>query len=120
MVIMAALALSTMISNNIVLPLWLKLSEGSPAASYDLRRVTLNSRRISIIVILLLGYLYFRASGGSNALASIGLIAFLGVSQALPALAGGLLWQGATKAGALSGVLTGSIIWAYASFLPRL
>ena len=118
MVIMAALALSTMISNNIVLPLWLKISGSSPAASYDLRRVTLTSRRISIIVILLFGYLYFRASGGSGALAAIGLIAFLGVSQALPALVGGLLWQGATKAGALSGVITGFTIWAYASFLP--
>lgn len=118
MVIMAALALSTMISNNIVLPLWLKLSGATNAAAFDLRRVTLNSRRISIILILLLGYLYFRATGGSSALAAIGLIAFLGVSQALPALVGGLFWQRATKAGALSGVITGFVIWAYSSFLP--
>ena len=118
MVIMAALALSTMISNNIVLPLWLKMSGGHTMATFDLRRVTLNSRRVSIIVILLLGYLYFRATGGSTALAAIGLIAFLGVSQALPALVGGLFWQGATKAGALCGVITGFVIWAYSSFLP--
>ena len=118
MVIMAALALSTMVSNNIVLPLWLKISGPAIYASEDLRRLTLNSRRISIILILSLGYLYFRATGGSSALAAIGLIAFLGVAQVLPALAGGLLWRGATKAGALSGVITGSLIWLYSSFLP--
>ena len=68
----------------------------SVSASDDLRRVTLIGRRICIILIILLGYFYFRLTGGSDALAAIGLIAFLGVSQVMPALVGGLFWRFAT------------------------
>ena len=56
--------------------------------------------------------------GGTDALASIGLIAFLGVAQIVPPLFGGMIWRGATKAGAISGVTAGFFLWAYTLFLP--
>ena len=117
MVIVEALALATMISNHIVVPLWLRLR---PAAGRgdDLRAVVLMARRFGIAAVLALGYGYYRVSGGSSALAAIGLIAFLGVAQFLPAIIGGIFWRGATKAGAVVGLLTGFAVWAYTSFLP--
>lgn len=118
MVIVAALALSTMVSNHIILPIWLSLHDHGVSANDDLRVLTLASRRISILVILLLGFLYFQYSGGSGALAAIGLIAFLGVSQVVPALIGGIFWTNATKSGAIAGVVTGTLVWAFTSFLP--
>jgi Na+/proline symporter/nitrogen-specific signal transduction histidine kinase len=118
MVIVAAIALSTMVSNHIVMPVWLYVGQDRSPASDDVRLILLRSRRVSIAVILLLGYLYFRFTGGSGALASIGLIAFLGVAQVLPALVGGLIWEGATRRGAIAGLCIGFFLWAYTLFLP--
>ena len=118
MVIVAAIALSTMVSNHIVMPIWLNARRGGASMSGDVRNVVLLSRRLSIAAVLALGYTYFRLSGGGEALASIGLISFAGVAQVLPALLGGLFWRGATRNGAAAGLVLGFTIWAYALFLP--
>lgn len=118
MVIVAAIALSTMVSNHIVLPLWLYSSHKKNPESDDVRTLLLRARRLSIAAILALGYFYFILTGGASALASIGLIAFLGVSQVLPPLVGGLFWNNATRLGAISGIIVGFVLWAYTLFLP--
>jgi signal transduction histidine kinase/Na+/proline symporter len=118
MVIVATIALSTMVSNHIVLPIWLRSSSSGAMISGDVRRVLLLSRRLSIGGVLGLGYVYFRLSGGTEGLAAIGLISFVGVVQVLPAMMGGLFWRGATRAGAMSGVLIGFLVWLWTLFLP--
>lgn len=118
MVIVAAIAVSTMVSNHIVMPVTLRLLAVRRAVSGDVRTILLTSRRFSIVAILGLGLLYFHVSGGSDALAAIGLIAFVGVAQFAPSLIGGIFWRGATRAGAIAGLLTGAIFWAYTLFLP--
>jgi Na+/proline symporter/nitrogen-specific signal transduction histidine kinase len=118
MVIVAAIALSTMVSNHIVMPVWLSFRQGGASVSGDVRNIVLLSRRVSIGVVLALGYLYYRFSGGGEALAAIGLISFAGVAQVLPAMMGGLFWRGATRVGAAVGLIAGFAIWAYALFLP--
>jgi Na+/proline symporter/signal transduction histidine kinase len=124
MVIVAAIALATMVSNHIVVPLWLRMArvagEVAPAVGYagDVRRLVLRARRASIAGVLALGYAYFHFTGGSSALAAIGLIAFVGVAQALPALIGGIFWRGASRNGAAVGLCLGFGIWIYALFLP--
>jgi Na+/proline symporter/nitrogen-specific signal transduction histidine kinase len=118
MVIVAAIALSTMVSNHMVLPAWLYLAKNRNSETEDVRHLLLRSRRISIAGILGLGYFYYIFTGGSSALASIGLIAFLGVAQVLPALLGGLFWKNATRVGAISGIVSGFVVWLYALLLP--
>ncbi len=118
MVIVAAIALSTMVSNHIVMPVWLRLRVGSASVSGDVRHVVLVSRRISIAGVLLLGYLYYALSGGQTELAAIGLVSFTGVAQVLPALLGGIFWRGATRIGALAGLTAGFGIWLYTLYLP--
>ncbi|MBS8226390.1 ATP-binding protein, partial [Vannielia litorea] len=119
MVIVAAIALSTMVSNHVVMPLWLRRQQvGGAMMAGDVRAVVLTARRISIAGVLLLGYFYYRVSGGSEALAAIGLISFAGVAQVLPALMGGLFWRGATRKGAVAGLLAGFGLWAWTLFLP--
>jgi Na+/proline symporter/nitrogen-specific signal transduction histidine kinase len=119
MVIVATMALATMVSNHIVVPLWLRLGPRAFLAG-DVRHVVLAARRLSICVILALGYAYFLRSGGSAALAAIGLTAFAGVAQILPALVGGLFWRGATRFGAVLGLGVGSAVWVYTLLLPTL
>ncbi len=130
MVIVAAIALATMVSNHIITPLWLRVmraTEGQKSSSDqrfdqgsegDVRGLVLAARRLSIAGVLALGYGYYRLSGGSTALASIGLIAFVGVAQVLPAMLGGIFWRGANRAGAMAGLLTGFGLWLYTLFLP--
>ena len=119
MVIVATIALATMVSNHIVAPLWLTAFRAGPVqAAGEMRTVLLNSRRIAIGALLALGYLYYRLSGGGEALSAIGLIAFAGLAQILPAMIGGLYWRGATRAGAAAGLLTGFAVWLWTLFLP--
>lgn len=120
MVIIAALALSTMVSNHIIMPLWLRATRNDNPMSGDMRRVALMARRLSIGGILFLGLSYYRLSGGADALAEIGLIAFLGVAQVLPALLGGILWRGATRVGAALGIGAGFAIWAWLLLIPNI
>ena len=117
MVIVAAIAVSTMVSNHIVMPVALRFMQVGQEVSGDVRSLLLTSRRLSIGGVLGLGFLYFWLSGGDE-LARIGLIAFAGVAQFLPAVLGGLFWRGATRLGALAGLSIGGALWAYTLFLP--
>ncbi len=118
MVIVASIALATMVSNHIVMPIWLSTQSGGATVSGDVRDVVILARRASIVGVLVLGFLYFRLSGGGTALASIGLVAFVGLSQILPALIGGIFWRGATRIGAAAGLATGFALWLWTSLLP--
>ncbi len=118
MVIVAAIALSTMVSNHIVMPIWLNARQGGATVSGDVRNVVILSRRLSILGVLALGYAYYRLSGGGAALAAIGLVSFTGMAQVLPSLIGGVLWRGATRIGAAAGLIVGFSVWGWTSFLP--
>ena len=120
MVIVAAMALSTMLSNHVVMPIWLAFKTDGAQVSGDARAVVLTARRISIAAIMVLGYFYYSLSGGGAALASIGIIAFAGVAQILPAMIGGIFWRGATRIGAAVGLAIGFVLWAYTLLLPGL
>lgn len=117
MVIVETIALSTMVSNDLVLPLLLRRwRRRSPPA--DLGRWLLTIRRGAIIAILLLGYGYFRLAGEAYELVSIGLISFVAVAQFAPMVIGGLYWRGGTREGALAGLTVGFLVWMYTLLLP--
>ena len=118
MVIVATLALATMVSNHIIVPSWLNARTPGAVVSGDVRRVVVTSRRISIGMILAFGYIYFRLSGGGTALAVIGVVSFMGVVQVLPAMIGGVFWRGANRWGAGAGLVVGFTVWAWTHFLP--
>ncbi|SET52860.1 sensor histidine kinase [Oceanicella actignis] len=118
MVIVASIALSTMVSNHVITPLALRASADGLQSSGDVRRLLLTSRRFSIVGIIGLGFLYHTLTEGAGALFSIGLIAFVGVAQFLPPLIGGLYWRQATGLGAICGLTAGAAVWAYALALP--
>ena len=119
MIIIASIALSIMISNHIVVPIALRSTKVPDHESGSgMTRLVLTSRRISIAVVLLLGFIYFWLTAGSGALAPIGLISFAGVAQFLPAIIAALYWRDATARGALAGLLVGFAIWGWSSFLP--
>ncbi|WP_326541117.1 sensor histidine kinase [Pseudorhodoferax sp.] len=118
MVIVEAIAVSTMVCNDLVMPLLLRLRHMS--RQRDLTRLLLAIRRAAIVAILLLGYLYYNLAGEAYALVSIGLISFAAVAQFAPALLGGMYWKGGTREGALAGLLAGFALWIYTLMLPSI
>ena len=117
MVIVELVALAIMVSNDIIVPLMLKRRERLITEGADVGRMLLTVRRVSIIVILLLAYLYYRSAGAAQ-LASIGLLSFAAIAQLAPAFFGGMLWKRATARGAIAGMVIGIVMWAYTLLLP--
>jgi len=120
MVIVETIALSTMVCNDLVMPVLLRLQSLRLNERRDLTMLLLGIRRGAIILILLLGYLYFKLSGEAYALVSIGLISFAAVAQFAPVILGGIFWKGGTRSGAMCGLLGGFAVWVYTLFLPAL
>jgi Na+/proline symporter/signal transduction histidine kinase len=118
MVIVETIALSTMICNNLAMPLLLRLNVLHLHERADLSALIVGIRRGSIVGVLMLGYAYFRLAGEAYALVSIGLISFAAVAQFAPAILGGMYWKGATRLGAIGGLAAGFLVWAYTLLLP--
>ena len=120
MVIVETIALSTMACNDLVMPVLLRMRSLRLNERADLTGLLLGIRRGSILLILLLGFLYFRLAGEAYALVSIGLISFAAVAQFAPAALGGIFWKGGTRRGALAGLVAGFAVWSYTLLLPAL
>ncbi|HEU5176696.1 MAG TPA: histidine kinase dimerization/phospho-acceptor domain-containing protein, partial [Burkholderiales bacterium] len=118
MVIVETIALSTMVCNDLVMPVLLRMRALRLNQRPDLTGLLLGIRRGAIVLILLLGYLYFKIAGEAYALVSIGLISFAAVAQFAPAALGGIFWKGGTRRGALAGLGAGFLVWCYTLLLP--
>lgn len=118
MVIVASIALSTMVCNNLVMPLLLRWKWVNITERGDLSGLLLNIRRASILIILLLGYGYFRIASESYSLVTIGLVSFTAAAQFAPAIIGGIFWKGGSSRGALTGLSLGFLVWVYTLLLP--
>jgi len=118
MVIVETIALSTMVCNDLVMPVLLRLKSLRLTERRDLSGLLVGIRRGAIVLILMLGYLYFYLAGEAYALVSIGLISFSAVAQFAPAIIGGIFWKGGTRAGAVLGLAAGFAVWSYTLLLP--
>jgi len=116
MVIVETVALSTMVCNDLVMPIALRTR--ALRTRGDVAGVLLGIRRVAIVVVLLLGYAYFRFAGEAYALVAIGLISFAAVAQFAPALFGGIYWRRGTQRGAIAGLVAGFAVWLYTLLLP--
>ena len=117
MVIVSTIALSTMVTNDIIVPNFIeraKLTHGSGDGGAKLILI----RRIVIVVLLLLAYGYYRLAEDSAALAQIGLLSFAAAAQFAPSLIGSIYWRHGKKNGVIVGLLCGILIWGYTLFLP--
>ncbi len=120
MVIVETVALSTMICNDLAMPVLLRLPFARSSRRQDLSAIVLNIRRCSIALVVLSAYAYFRFVGEAYALVSIGLMSFVAVAQFAPAMLGGIFWKQGTRAGAISGLAAGFGAWFYTLVLPSL
>ncbi|QEM83099.1 NahK/ErcS family hybrid sensor histidine kinase/response regulator [Halomonas binhaiensis] len=119
MVIVAAVAVSIMISNEIVIPALFRLRWFDTKAR-DYGRLVLRARRITIAVVLAMAYVFYQLIGEFTSLASIGMLSFAAAAQFAPAVIGGLYWKRGNRLGVIVGMNAGFAIWAYTLLLPAM
>lgn len=119
MVIVAAVAVSIMISNEIVIPALFRL-RWFDAKPRDYGRLVLRTRRATIVGILSLAYLFYQLTAEYGTLASTGMLSFAAAAQFSPAIIGGLYWKRGNRLGVITGMNVGFAIWAYTLLLPTL
>ncbi|WDE00698.1 PAS domain-containing hybrid sensor histidine kinase/response regulator [Thalassomonas actiniarum] len=135
MVIVATIVLSTMVANEIVNPLLLRLGElklagvnlGFSRLDHLMGRIKPYSggsllfiRRLAIVGILCLGLFFERLISQQDTLASLGLLSFVLMAQLAPLILGALYWRKASKSAALTALAAGGLLWGYTLLLPGL
>lgn len=113
MIIVEVLSLATMFGNDIALPIILRVKDVATDTTFDARRFVIRTRRIAIFFVIGMAYVFTKVIADDYSLVSIGLISFVAVVQFSPAIIGGIYWLGASRLGAIAGLITGSLIWLY-------
>lgn len=120
MIIVETIAISTMLTNSLILPSLLENKKFKDTYTFKIINLAVWIRRISIVITILLGFVYFMTVSSYFSLVSIGLIAFVAIGQFAPIILAGIFWKGATKVGALYGLLSGFTIWLFSLIVPSL
>lgn len=120
MVIVASVALATMVSNDLLLPLLMRTRKWRERGDSDFGKRVLLVRRITILALAMLAWGWHHAMSDAGNLAAFGLLAFVAVAQFAPALFGALYWRGGSKAGVHAGLIAGFAVWTYTLLLPTL
>ncbi len=117
MVVVSTLALSTMVSNNLVIP-YGYLDKFIKGQSSENATYIKTIRRVSIFILIIAAYLFYYYFSIQLSLYSIGLIAFVVISQLAPSFFVGLYWNRGSSKAAIIGILVGFLITTYTLILP--
>jgi hypothetical protein len=113
MILVESVAVGTMLLNDLEMPYILSHIK----TDKNLANMLLNTRRLNILLVVLLGYLYSLAVA-YQILAEIGVVSFLAASQLAPAALGGLYWKRGNRKGAMIGLVSGFLLWIYTALIP--
>ncbi|MFT5707759.1 MAG: Na+/proline symporter/signal transduction histidine kinase/CheY-like chemotaxis protein [Oceanospirillaceae bacterium] len=119
MVIVSTIALSTMLSNEIVFPLMFKYSRKQHHDFNHFQAQLLVIRKALVFFVIALSFSLLLLSP-PDTLSSLGEVAFGAIAQIGPILVAAFYWRRATLNGVLSGVCVGFSIWLVFNFLPQL
>ncbi|UOY06171.1 ATP-binding protein [Muricauda sp. SCSIO 64092] len=117
MIVVSTLALSTMVSNNVIIPYGFikKLVEGNPEEN---AKSIKGIRRIAILLLITVAYFFYVQFSSQLSLYSIGLISFVVIAQLAPSFFLGLFWRRGTAKAAKMGIAIGILIVIYTLLLP--
>ncbi|MBL7722649.1 MAG: GHKL domain-containing protein [Chitinophagaceae bacterium] len=120
MIIVETIAISTMMSNNIATPFLLSTQKFKAKGDGQLTTPILNIRRLSILLIIILAFLYDKLVAQHFTLVSIGMVSFAAVAQFAPAVLGGIYWKHASQRGAMASICVGFAVWFYTAVVPSM
>ena len=119
MIIVASLTLSQMLSNDVLLPVLIRYRRNKSATA-DYSKALFFIRRLTVVAVILMAWLYQHKLAGNVALTEIGLFVFALVVQLAPAILFGVYWQHSNAMGVLAGLACGAAIWFYTLMVPHL
>lgn len=120
MIIVSTIALSNMVSNNLIMPLLLVNDKLKNKYQHKLGNTVIWIRRGTILLIILLAYIYYKEISSQFSIVSIGLISFVAIAQFTPAIIGGIFWKKGARVGAMAGIIAGFFIWFYTLVVPTI
>jgi len=120
MIIVSTVTLSTMLTNEILAPLLMRVRTLNLSHRRNVKLWLLNTRRTTVFVTLLASFCLYRFTGSEIALSSAGLLSFAAIAQCAPAMLGGLVWRRGNRNGAVTGMLTGFGLWTYTILVPTI
>lgn len=120
MIIVSTIVLSTMISNEIIVPFAVKYFSLELSKKTDFGKQLIYIRRFLILIILLFSYSYYRNFAIGEKLATTGLLSMALIAQLAPALIAGIYWNRCTQKATVAALIGGLTVWAYTLLLPVL
>lgn len=118
MIIVESIAISTMVTNSVLLPLLLKSDSFQSKFKFRILNIALWLRRVTIVIIVLFAYVYFTIVPHGHSLVSLGLISFVAVAQFAPAVLGGIYFKTLNKKGIIYGLTFGIMVWVFGLVIP--
>lgn len=118
MIAVASVALSIMITNDLIAPLLLRRALAGRGDRSRIASRLLLIRRGVIAALLAAAYAFYRGFAGITDLAGLGTLAFAAAAQFAPGLVLGMVSQHGNRAGMLTGLATGFALWLALLILP--
>ncbi|WEJ71476.1 sensor histidine kinase [Pseudomonas sp. PSE14] len=112
LIIVMTLALSGMVLNHLVLPLY------QPPAEGNIYRWLKWTRRALIAAIIMAGYAFYLLLGAEQDLSNLGIVSFVATLQFLPGALAVLYWPTANRRGFIAGLVAGMLVWGMTMLTP--
>ncbi|KIA83690.1 sodium:proline symporter [Kaistella solincola] len=117
MVIISSISLSIMLSNNLIIPYgWLDRFKIS--SDVDNTKTIVNIRKISIFLLIITGFIFYKYLMVGKSLFSIGLVSFVIIAQLAPSFFGAVFWRRGNYIGSVAGIIVGITICYLGLVLP--
>ncbi|MFC3161544.1 Na+/proline symporter [Chryseobacterium arachidis] len=118
MIIISAITLSIMLSNNLIIPYGLLGKFKAENEIQNTRNIT-NIRKFSIFGLVILAFGFYKYFILKTSLDSVGLISFVIIAQLAPSFFGAIFWRRGSYKGAVIGLLAGLIICYFGLIIPQ-
>ena len=117
MIVISCISLSTMLSNNLLIPYGFIGSLENSSQEKNNNRIV-RSRKLGIFFLIILAYAIYRIFILDYSLVSIGLVSFVVIGQLAPSFFGALFWKRGSKNGAVTGIIIGFLVCLYTLLIP--
>ena len=117
MIVVSCIGLSTMVSNNLIIPYGL-LGRLKNNEQSTINKKIVNIRKIGIFSLIIISYFMYRFFALDYSLFSIGLVSFVIIAQLAPSFFGALFWRRGSRTGAVAGLIIGFVICLYTLLIP--